>query len=379
MIKDIKFLSINDIHLLNKRNTTDEIIKSLDLFFDNYSDKSEFKDLDIVFIPGDIFDTLMDFSTNEIHSITLWFYRLTSFCEKYKIKLRIMKGTPSHDWDQSKYLETLFKVMEKKIDFKYFPVLDIEYIPDLDIHVLYVPDEWNENSDVTFLEVQELLKTNNIDKVDLSIMHGLFDYQLKFTSVNSNIKHKEHNYLSITRYFIVIAHIHLFSFYERIVAPGSFDRISFSEEGKKGGVLFSIRKDGSSDFNFIENKNAKIFKDLEVKDKNLDKALVKLYKELNKLPNNSYVRIIAEVDNPVYLNLKELNIKFPMLYFFKKPKEKETIGEKKEHDFKDIFNPITITKDNVVELMLLEISSQSLGISVSDIENILKPQLEDLV
>ena len=41
---------------------------------------------------------------------------------------------------------------ESNCDFKYVDKLDIEYIPDLDINVLYIPDELNDK-DASILSI----------------------------------------------------------------------------------------------------------------------------------------------------------------------------------------------------------------------------------
>ena len=58
----------------------------------------------------------------------------------YNIILRILEGTPSHDWKQSKLFIHLNDLTKAGTDVKYIDSLSIEYIDKFGINVLY-PDE----------------------------------------------------------------------------------------------------------------------------------------------------------------------------------------------------------------------------------------------
>lgn len=360
MHRKIRYLVISDIHLGHKRNKTIEIINNLDTYFTHYTAQSQFSDLDIIFLAGDVFDQLLDLSSMDIHEISMWFCRLMGFCARFNIKLRVLEGTPSHDWKQSKLSETIHDVLATKADFRYIDTLHIEFIKDLDMHVLYVPDEWTGSTATTFAQVKVLLRELNIEQVDVSIMHGMFKYQLgKIPS--SAPTHVEDDYLAITRGFINIGHVHTFSSFERIVAEGSFDRLAHGEEEAKGGVLCTLDPDNGNQFAFIENKGAKQFKTIELKNMDLDKSMEKIAKVMGKLRENSYVRIKASKDHPVYIGFDELKFLYPMFYFSKKNIEDD------KDDYLIIntaavlemeYTPITITEDNVCTLLLTEIKTK---------------------
>lgn len=360
MTKQVKYLTISDCHLGNQRNKTHEIVKNFDIFFDDYTSSSQFVEMDIIFIAGDLFDTLLDFASNDIHEVTFWLSRLMHFCVRFNIKLRILEGTPSHDWKQSKIAETLAVLISPKLDFKYIDTLFIEHIKDIDLHVLYIPDEWNPNVDVTFSQVKELMDNLGIHQVDIGMLHGMFGYQLK--NIPGNFpKHDEVKYLSIVKYFINIGHIHTFSTYDRILAEGSFDRMSHGEEEAKGGTVCSIRGEGGNHFDFIENKGAKIFKTIVVKYNDLDKAISHIDKVVDKLPINSYVRIKAKKDHAVYIAFEELKQRYPLYYFTKASLEDDTDKYTAMHEaitLPDDYSPISITNDNIVDLLLTEIKSK---------------------
>jgi hypothetical protein len=179
-MKDITCLSISDIHLGHKRNTTQEMIYNLDVFFDHFTSKSQFSTINIIFIAGDLFDSLLDVSSKDIHEVALWLGRLMNFCSRFNIKLRILEGTPSHDWQQSRIADTIYDLINKPLDFRYIDTLHIEYLKDYDAHILYVPDEWTASTDLTLFQVQGLMSEMNLTQVDIGVMHGMFDVQCKW-------------------------------------------------------------------------------------------------------------------------------------------------------------------------------------------------------
>lgn len=370
----ISYLTISDVHLGNKRNTTYDICRNLDKFFDNYTSKSKFIDLDIIFIGGDLFDKLLVFNSDDIYESISFLYRLMRFCLNSKIKLRILEGTPSHDWKQSKIANILKEHALEDLDYKYIDSLSIEYIQDLGINVLYVPDEWTDSADETYQQVLVLLKDNNLEQVDIAMMHGLFNYQLK-DMPNISIKHNENNYLSIVKYFINIGHIHTFSFYDRILAQGSFDRIGHNEEESKGGIVCNIFKDGDMNYNFIENKSAKIFKTIEFKTNDLEKNRKKLNKLLVGLPLDSYIRIKAKKDNPIYSSLEEIKLQYPEYNFTKKSIEDDKEEKTILSYITEVYKPITINKDNIETTLVNQITSKH---ELKQIQlNLIKDIIED--
>lgn len=355
-MKDIKCLCISDVHLGNARNTTKEIINNLDVFFSHYTRDSQFIDLDIIFIAGDLFDLLLSCSGTEFSDILLWQGRLINFCARYNIKLRILEGTPSHDWKQSRNALAVHSLTQVPVDFKYVETLHIEYIEEYDCNILYVPDEWNADTSVTLEQVKSMMYDMKLKQVDIAIMHGSFDHQLPSAAHNAP-RHDATSYLSLVKHYICIGHIHIHSVFERILAQGSFDRISHNEEEPKGGILFNISEKGDSFF-FIENKGAKIFKTIVLKHKDLDRSLLQIDKALKNIPDNSYVRIKALKDHPLYVAFDELKVKFPMYVFTKtniEDEEDRNSVVRNAVNLDKTYNPVTINKDNIVTLVMQEV------------------------
>lgn len=355
--ESIRYLVLSDIHLGHPRNKTENIIDALDAFFENFT--IDFN-LDLLFLAGDIFDNLLDFSSPESNLATIWAAGLMKYCGRLNIKLRVLKGTPSHDWDQSEIFNTLAKAAKFPVDMKYVNSLSIEQIDDLGISVLYVPDEWRSDPNVTYTEVEALLAQDNLKKVDIAIMHGNFGYQLPVQAAKAP-RHDEEKYLSIVKYFISIGHIHTSTVYSRILAQGSFDRLAHGEEEPKGGMLCTIHNDGHGEYFFIENKKAKIFKTINIKFNDVDAAIQQIERHTAKLPSDSYVRIRAKKDHPLIIGIDEVKKRFPLFHITKITTEEEDINQfTLVEDVKDTsdYVPITITKDNIVALLMEEIKSK---------------------
>lgn len=351
---EIKYLVISDVHLGHPRNKTHEILKSLDIFFNYFSNYS---DLDILFIAGDLFDGLIDNYTAEYQDIVMWIHRLMLFCSRNNIKLRVLEGTPSHDWGQCAIFDTLYKVSDIKLDLKYITEIHIEHMEDYNVDILYVPDEATESPDITYNQVSNLLNDNNIDKVDISIMHGMFGYQIP--QIKSMQAHDEQKYLDITRYYIHIGHVHIHSEYDRIIAEGSFDRLAHNEEEDKGAVLATINTSTNyMKYDFIVNRNSKIFKTISItRCKDLDSAIVRLDKEIFKLPLDSYVRIKSPKDSIIYQGFDELKKRYVDYNLSKKSDdEKDTLHVTLDANLDDIeYKSITITSSNIYSLIQNEV------------------------
>lgn len=358
MNKDsIRYLVLGDIHLGHPRNKTENIIDALYAFFANLD--TDLK-LDIVFLAGDLFDSLLDYDSPDSNLATIWAASLMKYCGQRQIKLRVLKGTPSHDWNQSEIFNTLAAAAKFSVDMKYVNSLSIEHIDDLGISVLYVPDEWRSDPNVTYDEVKALLAHDNLDKVDIAIMHGNFGYQLPVQAIKAP-RHDEEKYLSIVKYFISIGHIHTSSVYSRILAEGSFDRLAHGEEEPKGAMLCMIHNDGHGEYFFIENKKAKIFKTINIKFNDVDAAIQQIERHTAKLPSDSYVRIRAKKDHPLMIGIDEVKKRFPLFHITKITIEEEDANQfTLIDDIKDTpdYIPITITKDNIMALLMEEIKSK---------------------
>lgn len=355
----VRYLDISDVHLGHDRNPTRNIVQNLRTYFSDYKSTSPFAKVDIIFITGDLFDQLVDIGGTAFYEALGFISELIGFCERNRIKLRVLEGTPSHDRQQSRLIESVASVMESKADVKWIKTLMVEKMDDLDLSILYIPDEYTSSAETTFQLVQELFRDLGIDKVDLAQMHGVFKYQMEGIPGNHDT-HDEEAYLRIVEHFINIGHHHTKTSYRRIVAQGSFDRLAHGQEEAKGGVLMTIRDDGEDYYEFIENTNAMIFKTIDVRFAELERSIAQVERELSRLPNDSYVRIKASKLHPMFAYIPELRKRFPFLHIEKLSKEEEQEkSQASEQVISVTYNVVEIRPENVIDLIIEEITSQN--------------------
>lgn len=355
--RDLKYLVLSDVHLGHRTTTTKENIHSLDHYFEDFQPTSAYSQLDLIFIAGDLFDRSLVFSNDEVSLILGFLHRLCDFCKRHQIKLRVLEGTPSHDNYQSRIFNFIKTRYDDSLDLKYVETLHIETIEDLGLSVLYVPDEWVGSTQKTEEQVSVLLQEHGIEQVDIAIMHGMFTYQVPEMS-NNSLKHRETFYLDKVRYFINIGHVHIYSTFERIIAQGSTNRLSHGDESPKGAVMCYLSKSGGIGHVFIENTLAKIYKTIHVKSNDIHAAMKQVAKVVDKLTNNSHVRIKAKAGHPILQGIKTLGTMYPFIIFTKLTEEDDEGKLKMELEkvaLSDEYKPISLTKDNIIPLLMSEI------------------------
>jgi len=369
MNKIINYLLISDIHLGHNINKTEDIIANLDIFFSTYHDK--IKDVDYIFIAGDVFDRLLSNGSRESILIYGWLSRLLTYSRKYGIKLRILEGTPSHDRKQVKqFIETVSPLELKDVDFKYFDRLDIEIDEETGLSILYIPDEWRPTAKEVYDDVKEKLKEYNLEKVDVVVMHGAFKYQIP--GIESEAFHDMDDYLSITNYTVNCGHVHDMSQYDRILVPGSFDRLTHADEGQtKGGYLVTLIPENKFKYDILINKHALCFKTIYYTDM---EELKKELEDLNKKHRKCHVRIIVTDNVSLTDTIRELSYNYQNLVI---KTQSETKKKEQENKTKKIERKIiTLDKNTLRDLVLEEIKEKDIDPSIT---SLLMDELESLL
>lgn len=357
MTDGIRYICLSDVHLNHDRNPTSRIVGNLFHFFSQFEKGSAYGKLDLIVIAGDLFDSLMDCVQSDLFEALTFLSFLVKFCERNDVILRISEGTPGHDWKQSRLLDIVSSLENTKADVRWVQGLEIEHLKDLGLDILYVPDEHSSSAEETLRQVRELMMEKGLTQVDLSFMHGMFTYQMAGIP-GKHDTHDEASYLSLTRHFINIGHVHTFSTYDRIIAQGSFDRLAHGEEEAKGAVYCEIFPDGDGvdHYVFVENKNALIFKTVSLSNGTMESALLKLDKVAGKLLEGSYLRIKAPKLHPVYQGFEEIKKRYPSLHLSKLNEEEEKEHQKALEDSTLLqYTSIEITPENVVSLIMEEV------------------------
>lgn len=350
----LKIASISDVHLGHKRTPTSEIVHNL---YGAFPDNAETGELDLIVIAGDLWDRLLIAPDDSFSYADPWLAYMLRICARYDIVLRILEGTPSHDWKQSERINTIEQMTKSGADVKYVKDLSIEYIEKLGIHVLYVPDEWETSTDKTLDQARALVRAKGLEQVDFAFMHGTFAYQLPdFVKAQ---KHDEAAYMALVKHLIFIGHHHSFSNYRRIFSHGSFDRLAHGEEEPKGHLRASVCG-GEYDVRFIENKGAKPYVTINCIGLTLEDTLILVDQTVARLPECSNVRIEADQSNPILVNMELLIRNYPTYTWSKLVREADE-PERPEYEPQDevVYQPIAITRDNLSALLLPRLAKHS--------------------
>ena len=346
------FISFGDVHLAHPRTPTSLILENLTKYCIN---DTVLRDVDIVFITGDLFDSLLSNNDPRLYEIQRWLTYLLYKCAQHDVLLRIVEGTPSHDREQSRFLPEQAENAQIPVDIHYASTLSIEYIERFDLNILYVPDKWRTDTSETLMEVRQLLNERNLDKVDFAVMHGAFEYQLP--EIVPEPSHSSDTYLELVRYFILIGHVHRATTKDRILAAGSFDRDGHGNEEPKGYFHVTIKGPDKYQVTFVENKGAKKYQSVDCSSLETKDAYIKIDQLVSQLPQGSAVKIHCFASDPIFKEHKDLFLAYPGIEFSfgkmkderKEAKDMETLLTMDFEVFKEI------TPETLPELLMEEV------------------------
>lgn len=347
---NLNILELSDIHVGHNNTGTAKILSTLERIFSNVEVISK---LDIIVIAGDFFDRDLSLPDEEVYEIRHFIVNLIRTCKDYDIVLRVLEGTPSHDWKQSKLFTHLNEVTGINADVKFVDKLSIEHIERFNLDVLYIPDEWRATTEETQKDVILKLKQHGLEQVDLVIMHGCFAHQMPVNIRDKLDTHDADFFQSITRYFIFVGHIHFFSQYGKILSAGSVERLAHGEEGPKGYLVVSVdRLNLQHTISFIENKEATVYKTINCSGLTVAQSLEKIRNDIPKRNERMFIRILCKSGDDVRASLSELALEFPTVRWKTKTAEEAKVKNFITEDKVNIPTGITITADNITQLLI---------------------------
>lgn len=376
-VKKLKIISFSDIHLLHRLVPTAHIVQNLRHIT---PDDESMRDVDIILIPGDVFDRSVPLHNPEIPLVIEWITYLFYICAKYDIILRVLEGTPGHDWKQSQLFVDIHSSLESKVDFRYVQQLEIENITKFDINILYIPDEWRARCCDTWNDVLVCMQRHNLTQVDFVAMHGAFPHQLPQLWDGAIEMHNPDNFLNITKYIIFIGHIHKYSRYKKIISHGSLDRLAQGEEGPKGWIVVTIYDDDTWVHKFVVNTNAYFFRAIDLSGKDMDQCDEMVNVVLSELgKRHGYICIQAELTDiatALFGKWKSMNPHVTWQYKHKAQIKDSQIMDplKDKLDFKNLPR---LNRNNVRELVLDKIASligndtQTLSVYAKELDDVI--------
>lgn len=289
-----KLLVIGDIHF--GYYPAELLYKEFKLVINNIT-----KDTDVVFIAGDYFDTKLSLSSKHSIYAIKTFCDILDKCEQTNTKLRMIRGTASHDPEnQLVNLSSIAK--SSKVDFKlYLTVGEEELFPDF--NVLYVPEEYMENKDEYYKEFFN-------KKYQCIIGHGMFEETNYVTNKTLNMKkYPVFNSAFIEKICdgpIIFGHIHKSQkIRNRIMYTGSFTRSRYGEEEDKGFIISTYEtENNSTNFKFIVNDKATKFDTVSILDTS----------EIFSLLLNEQIQFIKEMISTYKKDKLRIKINIPKNY-----------------------------------------------------------------
>lgn len=289
-----KLLVIGDIHF--GYYPAELLYKEFELVINNIT-----KDIDAVFIAGDYFDTKLSLSSKHSLYAIKTFCDILDKCEKTNTKLRMIRGTASHD-PENQLINLSSIAKSSKVDFKlYLTVGEEELFPDF--NVLYVPEEYMENKDEYYKEFFN-------KKYQCIIGHGMFEETNFVTNKTLNMKkYPVFNSTFIEKICdgpIIFGHIHKSQkIRNRIMYTGSFTRSRYGEEEDKGFIIATYETENNcTDFKFIINDKATKFDTVSILDTS----------EIFSLLLNEQIQFIKEMISTYKKDKLRIKINIPKNY-----------------------------------------------------------------
>jgi DNA repair exonuclease SbcCD nuclease subunit len=361
-------LAIADIHFGKKDDM--KLYEELKKHFIPKIEKEK-SDIDYIVIAGDLFDRVL--RMNEIGSSLCikFILELVDMAEKYDFKLRILKGTKTHDYNQLNNF--------KSIEANHYPRVRIiqeaeqeEIFPD--IFYLYIPEEYMEKPAEYYKEFFELEEGV---KYDMGFFHGTFDYVGYIPNVESERHIKNAPVFEAKKMAELVygkwigGHIHERTVYKnKIEYTSSFSRFAFGENKSKGFLeVFYDTETLECTTNFIENTDAPVYLTIdmdEIQGISLEEKM-SVISDLKKEYDN--LRIVAknvndqDVSAMKSLVANDIDVKLDI--------RRKDIEETVDEEYMFIINREYDLPTTVQKYILLDMEA---NVSLEDIKKALEPE-----
>lgn len=252
-------LVIADVHIGAVKPIERAYKEIKDLFLSYIENHGE--EIDFIIICGDFFNNkryLNDMISKMAYKVL---YELLSLCKKYKIKLRIVYGTESHECNQYDILESF----KEDFDVRIIRRVTEEALFE-DLNVLYLPEEIVSNQEEYYQDY-----FSNRDQYDYVFGHGIIREVMKEASLSIENKKNSKRHVpifksseldKITKGEVYFGHYHIHTnIQDKIFYVGSYSRWMFGEEEEKGfyDILVDTKKEKYS-HTFIPNTLCETYK-----------------------------------------------------------------------------------------------------------------------
>lgn len=284
-----KGVVLSDFHLAASKLHHEHQHNTLKLFLYPYLKE----DINVFIISGDFFDTSLLFDHDASITATMIMTEICNLCKSNNIKLRLLRGTFSHDREQLKQFATIAN--HYQIDYKYFDTISVDKIDNFTF--IYFPDTlpYKSIDEVVKIGYTLLQDTYQVSIPDIVIGHGYFKHRIPSEKLLDLIPHYTTEMFKDVK-LVFFGHEHLHWNKDNVYSIGSFDRLNHGEESPKGFMIFSIDND-SIFTKFIENKLAIQHITIETNGESIDEKLLNLSKSIEVKFNKNYTGYLRIKDN----------------------------------------------------------------------------------
>lgn len=258
--------------------------------------------LDFIVINGDLIDKKISMNSNHAMILLQFIDDIKDVIKSREnvVKLRIIKGTESHD---NRQLEVLHSVLQG-IDYKIINTVETEYLFE-DFKVLYLPEEYMDNMEEYY---SEYLKDDCSEpEYDMIFGHGMVNeavfsarsQESEITMPKAPIFNTK-VLLTNCKGPIFFGHIHTRqTIRKHFYYVGSFTRWAFGEEGDKGfSIVAYTPSTGNYKIDFVKNILAKDFVTVEI---GIDSSI---FRKNNIVDQVQYLQDIVTAMNEDFIRLK---------------------------------------------------------------------------
>lgn len=257
--------------------------------------------LDAVVITGDLLDRKISMNSEYAKYLLKFMFDLFRICKAKNAKLRVLKGTESHDNNQLDVLTSLY-TEDSGVDFKIIETVSTEKLFH-NVEVLYIPEEYVKNKDEYYAEY--FVK----DKYDMVFGHGLIKEALMAAvSQESEVTMDKapvfnvDELLSICKGPIFFGHIHKrITIKNRFMYVNSFSRWAFGEHEDKGFYLcYYAPENHAFKTEFVVNKLARKFDTIKITNESgmfskQEADQVKYLLELSDTMDSDFIRFAIHI------------------------------------------------------------------------------------
>ncbi len=350
--REVRLLSVSDIHFGHRRTKTADIIARMKKYAIN--DKT-MAGIDLLVFVGDFYEEFLASYSDEHAQIDQFIAYVLLLAHHHKVIVRVLEGTRSHDRGQPIRFVTINDILEKSskkhAQLRYIDTLSVERIEELELDVLWVPDEWRPRNQDTLDEARTLLRQNQMEQVDVVFMHGCFPHQLP-EGIGHIEMHDPQAYSQMARFAVFVGHIHDMSVHGNIYAQGSFDRLGHGDESPKGCFQAFLQADGSHTVKFIENKDAETYLTIACRDDQLSDSLMNIDAVVKKTPVGANLRIVAHYNSPIHANMAVVRERWPQYHWTVKADGKERAKNAPVINHKLVYVPVVLDRQSLGPALL---------------------------